>query len=283
MEWKRENINKTELERKQSDYMKAAMDMAKRGAPAPAPAAEKIAPAPEPEPPVGADVSVRPQKEETPKPVKKIVEKKVPVPVVVEKIVEKPVVVEKIVEKPVVVEKIIEKPVIVENKQEITLNQSKKIEINADVDINIDAEKLVKKGKEIIEKIAHVGDGAPDVPQIEEPEEFSFPDEEMIEGICAEEEEETEYPFENFKTCEDTCSGRPAHSHRRCENSAGRQKPPNFNKFINEHNKRNCNNQRPNCNKTSGAQAPRDDGRGFSTGGSGGVPGGFSWKDFKKN
>ncbi|MDR2559702.1 MAG: hypothetical protein LBC86_09220 [Oscillospiraceae bacterium] len=219
MEWKRENIHPSELEKKQSDYMKMAMDMAKR-APEPA-AAEKIAEVPVEEP------------------VEKIIEK----PVVVEKVIEKPVVVEKIIEKPVIVEKIVEKPVVIE--------------------------KAAEKAPVIIEE-----------PEVEpEAEEINFPDEE-IEDIYEEEEaEDAEYPFRSFKSCEDTCSGRPDRPppRKRCE-SRGRQNLHDFNKLANEHNKRSCS-AKPrstNCNNP-------DTGRGFSTGGESGVPGGFSWKDFKKN
>jgi hypothetical protein len=269
MEWKREKIAPHELEKKQADYVKAAMDMAKRGTPAPEPKHE-------PEPVVVEKVVEKIVEKPVEKVVEKVVEKKVPV--VVEKIVEKPVIVEKIVEKPVerVVEKVIEKhkqAILIENKPEIHIDRSKKLEINADVDLNINAATLVAKGKEVVGKIIH-----PEPVQIAEPEpeEIHFPDEEMelIEGAH---EEEAEEFFTGFESCEDVCHGNAAkpQPRRRCENS--RARPPNFNKFINEHNKRSCNTPRStNCNNP-------DTGRGFSTGGGGGVPGGFSWKDFKKN
>jgi len=278
MEWKREDIPRSELEKKQADYTRMAMDMAKRGQPAPA--TPPPAPVPMPEPEAEAPPEVAPPPVPKPEPI--IIEK------VIEKVIEKPI----IIEKPVV-EKVIEKeivivekePVIVENKPEITLNQSKKIEINADVDINIDAGELIKKSKtnkppENIEKLLKKEAPVMPEPEIEEPEEIHFPDE-IISEMSEDEEEETEYPFESFRGCDGEsapkCDKPPPK--KRCENSP----PPNFNKYINEHNKRNCNNNRSqNSRAASTNRQNADTGKGFSTGG-GGPPGGFSWKDYKKN
>ncbi|MDR2532519.1 MAG: hypothetical protein LBC82_06720 [Oscillospiraceae bacterium] len=290
MEWKQTHIPKNELEKKQSDYAKMAMDMAKRAKHIP----EKPKPESAPEPVIAQKVAEKPAVAE------EVVEKTVEKPVIIKKIIEKPMVIKKIIEKPVIVEKVVEKviekppeviiekvpvpvviekvvekePVIIENKTEqkttINLNQSKKIEINADVDVNVNAAALLAKGKTNIAPRENVQELLKEEAEKFEPQEIEFPGDEVIEELCEEEEEEeeTEYPFESFESCE--CE-KPVRQ-RRCENSA----PPNFNKYINEHNRRNC------CNSRSASANRADSGRGFSTGG-GGPPGGFSWKDFKKN
>jgi hypothetical protein len=268
MEWKREQVPKPELERKASDYMKEAMEMAKRSKGNPDIAVKKHEHVAEkPAEKIVKKVAEKPVVVEkiVEKPVEKIVEKIVEKPVVVEKIVEKPVVVEKIVEKPVVIR---EQPVIIENKPEVHFNQSKSIEINADVDVNINAAAILNKGKQLYEKAVHPGP-EPIPPEMLEPvplpevlgehEEVHFPEE--AENICA--EEETEYPFDGFKSCDDHC-GRPRPQRRCCENS----NPPNFNRFINEHNRRAQ-------GRPAGCQPPSGTGRPPA--------GGFSWKDFKKN
>jgi len=266
MEWKQESIPKTELDKKQTDYMKEAMEMAKRSKTPP----QKKQAAEKPAPPKPVEVERIVEKiveVEKPVVIEKIIEKPVEVERIVEKIVEVPVVVEKImevekiieVEKPVVIEKIVEKaPVIIENKPELHLNQSKTIEINADLDVNINAAALIAKGKELVK-------AAPPAPEmLPEPEEIHFPEPEVIAEVCC--REETEFPFEDFKSCDEwanECGGRPRHRRHCCESST----PPNFNNFINEHNKRSCH-----------------DGTHRRPSGSGRPPaGGFSWKDFKKN
>ncbi|MCL1822649.1 MAG: hypothetical protein FWG44_00420 [Oscillospiraceae bacterium] len=275
MEWKQEHIPKTELEKKQTDYMKEAMDMAKRAkvnpdiakarvkakqeeppvsVPAPAPVSEVIQ-KPEtmqkPEkhekhekqelPKAKTQPPRKPSKYHSPKVIEKIIEKPVEVEKVVERVVEKPVVVEKVVKEPVIIEKTVQKA------PEIHItNQSKKIEINADVDLNVNVPLIVKGVREEQAPVHEI-----EIPE-EEPEieEFpQFPEEEFCD------EELTEHPFEHFEGCE-PCPERP--QPHGCKTS----RPPNFNNFINEHNRGRRGPQSSGCNERTG---------------------GFSWKDFKKN
>ncbi|MCL2077143.1 MAG: hypothetical protein FWH08_01905 [Oscillospiraceae bacterium] len=299
MEWKQEQIPKNELEKKQSTYMKMAMDMAKRSTVNPDISKKKAyEEKPETHKKAFEEKPETPKKAFEEKPHKKVFEEKPPeaVPEVVAKpprppevVEEKPpeavappppeirterviervpeVIVEKVPEvrvervieriPEVIVEKVpevrVEKEVVVvEKTPEIHLNQSKNIEINADVNINAGA--LFVKAKE-----------KPPAPElvIEETKEEAPPAEvigevkaEVLEETCEEIcEEVTSTPFENFKACE--CEEKPRVN--RCENSP----PPNFNNFINEHNMRSCG-----CN---------------NSGTYGNQSGGYSWKNFKKN
>ena len=244
MEWKQERISKPELEKKQNDYIRMAMEMAQRS-PVPQPKiVTKAAPkAVETPPPPAPEVHIEeaptvPAPEVTPEPEKVVVEEKKP-----------------------------KKPPAARNNNR---NKSKKIEINAD--ININSPLVVNEHKtEIVQEIVEERIEQRVAPQVEivvpepeievvpepepevvpmnpvaeatpepEPEGVVFPDE-----ICEEireEDEVTDMPFENFGGCGECESNPDKPRPRRCENST----PPNFNNFVKEHNQNraNCGNSR---------------------------------------
>jgi len=255
MEWKQENIAKSELEKRQSDYTKMAMEMAKRAKVSPAAAAaekhekkEVFEHKPEE---IMEKKEVQENKPEAPAPrqaekheghikteviekaagiAEKLTETKAEHEKKPEPVIEK--VPEVIVKEVPVVEK---ETVVVERQPEIILNQSKTIEINADVNINAGA--LLFKGKE----------------EPAEREEPVMPEPCISPEATAERIEECETttnPFENFKCECDTGECGTSEAEHRQRHASANCPPPNFCNYINEHNKR---------------------------------AGGFSWRNFKKN